>query len=170
LLTRTRQRLDARLAAGSTVMDHLKRRMFWLVSRICFTLYGWLPLFGTLRASLGVIQRDGKFLVIRRNDGRGLCLPGGISGWREAEETTLCREVLEETGLSVSGKELKLKYFCPVDFPCNVSVFEVQVQGEVRDSWEGSPQWMTVAELESHFVESQRPALDVLRKMSSNSV
>jgi 8-oxo-dGTP pyrophosphatase MutT (NUDIX family) len=149
------------------VLDDFKRRMFWIVARTCFTLYGLFPLFGTLRASLGIIHRDGKFLVIHRNDGRGLCLPGGISGWREAEEETLGREILEETGLSVSGKELVLRFYSEVDIPCTVSLFKVQATGEVKDSWEGSPQWMTVEELEPRFVESQRQALEVLRKMSA---
>jgi ADP-ribose pyrophosphatase/8-oxo-dGTP diphosphatase len=149
-----------------TVIDDLKRRLFWIVARTCLTLYGWFPLFGTLRASVGVIHRDGKFLVIHRNDGRGLSLPGGISGWREAEEETLRREIVEETGLSVTGKELKLQYYSQVEFPCIVSVFEVQASGEVKDSWEGSPRWMTLAELEPRFLESQRPALEVLRKIS----
>jgi 8-oxo-dGTP pyrophosphatase MutT (NUDIX family) len=151
------------------VLDSLKRRLFWIVARTCFTLYGWFPLFGTLRASLGVIHRDGKFLVIHRNDGRGVSLPGGLSGWKEAEEETLLREIREETGLSVTGKELLVRFYSEVNFPCNVSLFEVQASGEAKDSWEGSPQWMTVDEMEPGFVESQRPALEVLRKVSVNA-
>jgi ADP-ribose pyrophosphatase YjhB (NUDIX family) len=152
-----------------TVIDDLKRRVFWIVARTCLTLYGWFPLFGTLRASVGVIHREGKILVIQRNDGRGLSLPGGISGWKEAEEETLRREIVEETGLSVTGKELKLQYYSQVEFPCTVSVFEVRVSGELKDSWEGSPHWMTVAELEPRFLESQRPALEVLRNISTGA-
>lgn len=148
------------------MLDTLKRRLFWMIARTCFALYGWFPLFGTLRASLGVIQRDGKFLVIHRNDGRGFSLPGGISGWREAPEATLQREVREETGLKVDGMEFILQFFCPIDFPCNVSLFAVEASGDVKDSWEGSPRWMTVDELAPRFVESQRPALEILKKMS----
>ena len=146
-----------------TALDDFKRRVFWIISRTCFTLYHWLPLFGTLRAAIGIIQRDDKFLVIHRNDGRGLSLPGGISKWREAAEDTLDREILEETGLSVTGKELKLKYFSDADVPCNISVFAVEASGELENSWEGSPQWMTAAELEPRFVESQRPVLVLLK-------
>jgi ADP-ribose pyrophosphatase YjhB (NUDIX family) len=146
-----------------TALDDLKRRVFWMVSRTCFTLYHWLPLFGTLRAAIGIIQRDDKFLVIHRNDGRGLSLPGGISKWREAAEDTLDREILEETGLIVTGKELMLKYFSDADVPCNISVFAVEASGELKNSWEGSPQWMTAAELEPRFVESQRPVLVLLK-------
>lgn len=141
-----------------------------MVARTCFTLYHWFPLFGTLRASIGIIQRDGKFLIIHRNDGRGLSLPGGISKWRETEEETLTREILEETGLSVTGKELKLKYYSEADVPCNIAVFEAQASGEPKNSWEGSPQWKTVAEIEPHLLPSQRPVLDLLRTISTNTI
>ena len=136
-----------------------------MVARTCFTLYPWFPLFGTLRASIGIIQRDEKFLVIHRNDGRGLSLPGGISKWRETEEETLRREILEETGLSVTGKELKLKYYSDADVPCNISVFAVQASGELKNSWEGSPQWMTAAEIEPGLLPSQRPVLEILKQI-----
>jgi 8-oxo-dGTP pyrophosphatase MutT (NUDIX family) len=151
-----------------TALDDLKRRLFWMVSRTCFALYRWFPLFGTLRAAVGIIQRDDKILAIHRNDGRGLSLPGGISKWRETAEETLAREILEETGLSVTGKEFKLKYYSDADVPCNISVFAVQASGELKNSWEGSPQWMTAAEMEPHLVTSQRPVLKVIKVMSSN--
>jgi ADP-ribose pyrophosphatase YjhB (NUDIX family) len=153
-----------------TALDDFKRRMFWMVARSCFALYHWFPLFGTLRGSIGIIQRDDKFLIIHRNDGRGLSLPGGISKWREAEEETLGREILEETGLSVTGKELKLKYYSDADVPCNTSVFEVQASGELKNSWEGSPQWTTVTETEPRLLPSQRPALELLRQMATNAL
>jgi len=151
------------------VLDDFKRRLFWIVARTCFTLYAWFPLFGKLRASVGIIQRDGKFLIIHRNDGRGFSLPGGISSWREMQEDTLRREVLEETGLNVDGKELLLQYDSTADVPCTISVFAAQASGELKNSWEGSPQWMTVDELGPRLVESQRPVLDVLRRISTNA-
>jgi 8-oxo-dGTP pyrophosphatase MutT (NUDIX family) len=151
------------------VLDDVKRRIFWIIARTCFTLYRRFPLFGALRASIGLIQRNEKFLVIHRNDGRGLCFPGGISKWRETEEETLGREILEETGLSVRGKELKLKYYSNADVPCNISVFAVQATGELKNSWEGSPQWITVPEIEPRLLPSQRPVLELLRQMSTNA-
>src|SRR6266446_5597606 len=126
--------------------------MFWIVARTCFTLYRWFPLFGKLRASIAIIQREGKFLAIQRNDGRGFSLPGGISGRKETAEASLDREVLEETGLIVTGKKLLLEYYSEADVPCNISVFEAQASGELKNSWEGSPQWMTVDELEPHLL------------------
>jgi ADP-ribose pyrophosphatase YjhB (NUDIX family) len=144
-------------------LDNLKRRGFWIVANVCFKMYGWFPLLGTLRAALGVIYADGKFLIIHRNDGRGYCLPGGLCNWRETEEATLGREVREETGMTVGGKELILRFYNATDFPCNVSIYRVRASGEVRDSWEGSPRWMKIGEFERDLVESQRPVLEVLR-------
>jgi 8-oxo-dGTP pyrophosphatase MutT (NUDIX family) len=149
------------------MFENLKRRVFWIVARTCFTLYRWFPLFGTLRASIGIIRRGQTFLVILRNDGRGLSLPGGIANRKEAEEQTLRREVHEETGLSVTGQELRLRYKSTADVPCTISVFEAEVSGELRDSWEGSPRWMTVPELEPRLMASQRPVLELLYKISA---
>jgi 8-oxo-dGTP pyrophosphatase MutT (NUDIX family) len=150
-------------------LDTFKRRLFWMVSRVCFPAYHYFPVFGTLRASVGIIQREDKFLVIHRNDGRGLSLPGGISGWREAPEETLRREIAEETGLSVTAQELKVEYFSDAEVPCNLSVFEVTASGDLKDSWEGSPRWTTVAELETNMLPGQRPVLRLLRGMTNGS-
>ena len=150
-----------------TALDKLKRRSFYVIANACLKLYGWFPIFGTLRAALAVIYKDGKFLVIHRNDGRGVCLPGGLCNWREAEEVTLDREVREETGMTVSGKEVILRYYNEVDFPCSLTVFRAQASGEMKNSWEGSPQWRSVAEIEPELVASQRPVLDIFRKIAS---
>jgi 8-oxo-dGTP pyrophosphatase MutT (NUDIX family) len=145
-------------------IEILKRRVFWVVARTCLALYRWFPVFGSLRAAIAIIHRDGKFLVIQRNDGRGVSLPGGIAGWKERDET-LRREVVEETGLGVTGRELRLRFHSTADVPCDVSVFEVQVVGELKSSWEGSPQWMTVAEIEPRILESQLPVLELMKKL-----
>jgi ADP-ribose pyrophosphatase YjhB (NUDIX family) len=152
-----------------TVLDDSKQRLFWIVARTCFALYRWFPLFGKLRAAIGIVQRDGRFLIIDRADGRGWCLPGGICGWKEAAEETLSREIREETGLIVAEKEFKFSYFSAADVPCNISVFAVQASGELQNSWEGSAHWMTLAEFEPRLLPSQRPVLELLRKLSANS-
>jgi len=46
----------------------------------------------------------------------------------------------------------------------------VQATGEVKNSWEGSPRWMTIDELEPDFVESQRRLIEVLRKISRDKI
>ena len=150
-------------------LENLRRRLFWIVARTCLALYSRFPLFGTLRTSVALIQRNQQFLVIQRNDGRGLSFPGGIASWKEAEEETLRREVLEETGLRVTSQELRMRYHSTEDVPCNISVFHVQATGELKNSWEGSPRWMTIAELEPRMLKSQRPVLELLRNMCAAS-
>jgi len=145
----------------------LKRRLFWVIARTCFALYRTFPVFGSLRASIGIIYREHKFLAIRRNDGRGYSLPGGIAGWREAEESTLRREVHEETGLHVAGLSLQTRYQSTADVPCTISVFTVEAEGDLRESWEGSPQWLTLAELEAKLIKSQKPAVEWMRKIEA---
>lgn len=147
------------------LVESLKRRTFFVIANVCFKLYRWFPLFGSLRASIAVIPRENKILVIQRNDGRGVSLPGGIAGWKEPEEVTLRREVLEETGLSVASAELKMRYHSRADVPCNISVFVAQASGELKGSWEGSPQWMTIDGIEAQLLESQRPVLELMRKV-----
>jgi 8-oxo-dGTP pyrophosphatase MutT (NUDIX family) len=145
-------------------VENLKRRLFWIVAHTGLYLYRRFPVFGTLRASIAIIHSNGQFLVIQRNDGRGVSLPGGIAGWRETEEETLRREVFEETGLHVTGQELCMRFESEADVPCHVAVFEAQATGELKASWEGPPQWMTVAEIESRILKSQRPVLELMKK------
>ncbi len=146
---------------------NLERRLFWIFSRTCFALYRTFPIFGSLRAALAIIHREGKFLVIRRNDGRGVSLPGGIAGWREAEERALRREVTEETGLEIQNAVLRTRYQNKADIPCLTSVFEAEVSGQLKDSWEGSPAWMTIGELGPQLVESQQPVLELMEQIRS---
>ncbi len=148
------------------IRETLKRRLFWIVARTGLALYRSFPVFGSLRASIAIIRHNQEFLVIDRNDGRGFSLPGGIAGWKESEEEALRREVLEETGLRVTVQKLCSQYHSSDDVPCNISVYEVQAEGELKSSWEGSPVWATLIELESRILKSQRP---VLRMLAANS-
>ena len=151
----------------SILPETFKRRIFWIIARVCFAGYHWFPIFGALRASIAIIHRDRKFLVIQRNDGRGVSLPGGISSWRESAVLTLRREVLEETGMSVTAEAFRLRYFSNADVPCNISVFEVTACGDVKISWEGTPRWMTVEEIQAQLLKSQHPVLDLLKDISA---
>lgn len=156
--------LDWRLPS---LTQTLKRRLFFIVARLCFALYRAFPVFGPLRASIAVIHREHKILVIQRNDGRGVSLPGGIANRGETEEVTLRREVREETGLSVTSAELQMRYFSGAEVPCNISVYTAEVNGELRESWEGTPRWMAVDELEPLLIKSQRSLVELMRKIAA---
>lgn len=147
------------------LLQNLKRSLFWIVARTSFALYRWFPIFGSLRASVAVIRRDRSFLVIRRNDGRGVSMPGGLSLRREAEEDTLRREVREETGLIVTSADFQMKYHSSAEIPANISVFRAEATGELKNSWEGSPYWMTLEEIETQLVKSQRPVLELMQRI-----
>jgi 8-oxo-dGTP pyrophosphatase MutT (NUDIX family) len=104
---------------------------------------------------------------MHRNDGRGLSLPGGIAEFHEPEEETLRREVREETGLQVVNFALKTRYHSNTDVPCDISVFVVQAEGELRSSWEGTPQWMYLSQIEPHLIRSQKPALQAMKEIGA---
>jgi 8-oxo-dGTP pyrophosphatase MutT (NUDIX family) len=90
-------------------LDRLKKSTFWVLSRAATYVYPRLPIFGRLKAAVGVIQEGDKFLVIERNDGRGVCFPGGL-GWPwETAEQTVGREILEETGMTVRNSLLAFR-------------------------------------------------------------
>jgi 8-oxo-dGTP pyrophosphatase MutT (NUDIX family) len=153
----------------ASLLESCKRRLFWIVARFCFAGYRAFPIFGSLRASIGIIHNEGRFLVIQRNDGRGLSLPGGIAARNEPEESTLRREVREETGLEVRSLSFRVRFHSKADVPCNISVFEVDAHGELKDSWEGSPRWMTIGELEPRLIESQKPTLELMKQISAGT-
>lgn len=136
-------------------LEAVRRRAFWWVSRIGIAVYRRFPLFGTLRASVAIIQQGQQYLAIRRNDGRGFSFPGGLAMPWESDEQALKREVAEETGLQLTSFELTLRYHSAADIPCDISVFRAQATGQLRGSWEGSPEWVAIADLRPHIIKSQ---------------
>jgi 8-oxo-dGTP pyrophosphatase MutT (NUDIX family) len=144
------------MAALKTSIEQFKRRMFWLVARTAFWMYRKAPIFGLLPASVGIIQQGTRFLVIRRNDGRGLSFPGGLAWPWETEEQTLIREVREETGLLPECCEFAFRYESLLVMPARIAVFRAQVTGTARSSWEGTPEWVEIAELQRDIIKSQK--------------
>jgi len=140
----------------------ISKNVFWVFARMSIAVYGRFPLFGALRAAVGVLCREGRYLVIHRNDGRGLSFPGGLQRPWETAEQALIREVREETGLEVTKCSLKLCYYSSTDIPVNVTVFEMEVSGQLRDSWEGLPCWLRIDDLRRDLLTSQRRILEVV--------
>lgn len=57
------------------------------------------PVTGT---SIIPVLPDGRIVLIQRSDNRKWALPGGMVNWGETIETTLHRELKEETGLDIT--------------------------------------------------------------------
>jgi len=148
-------------------MDALKRRLFWIVSRVAFTVYECFPIFGTLRSAVGIIRRGEDYLAIDRADGRGLGFPGGLARRREPDELAVRREIAEETGLVVTDAEYLFRCSVGKPVPASIAVFRVTAQGDLRGSWEGEPRWVTLAELSSRITKAQRPIVDRLANRDS---
>lgn len=111
---------------------------------------------------MGILRRDDRYLVIERNDGRGLSFPGGLTLPWEGAEQSLVREILEETGLHVTQSVLKFRYYCSADIPANVTVFDVEAAGQLHGSWEGSPCWLPISELRERIIPAQRQIVEAL--------
>jgi 8-oxo-dGTP pyrophosphatase MutT (NUDIX family) len=146
----------------TTAFQQIKRRLFWVLSRSALACYSRIPLFGRLRCSVGVIRKGDLVLVIDRSDGRGLSFPGGLAVPWETAEQAMKREVLEETGLRIKHYTQLFEYRNSADVPVLLAVFAVEAEGELKDSWEGSPLWLPFADIRSRLLASQREIVDRL--------
>lgn len=140
----------------------LPGKIFWLLSRTCIALYSRVPIFGPLKGVVGLIRDKDSFLIIERNDGRGLSFPGGLQFPWESAEKALIREVREETGLEVSSFLFKLRYYSSAEIPLHITVFDAEATGQLRSSWEGNPCWLPIHEFSNRLLPSQRRILDEL--------
>jgi 8-oxo-dGTP pyrophosphatase MutT (NUDIX family) len=147
----------------SMPLSGLSRKAFWVIARSGLAIYSRLPLFGTLNAAIGVLRMEDKFLVIDRNDGRGVSFPGGLKHPWESAEQALIREVREETGLQVTSSVFALRYYSAADIPVNVNVFEIEASGQLRDSWEGLPCWLGADDLRLRLLTSQQRILEFVK-------
>ena len=146
----------------TTAFRQIKRRLFWVLSRSALAAYSRLPLFGWLRASVGVVRKGQLVLVIDRSDGRGLSFPGGLAMPWERAEQAMKREVLEETGLQVQRCTPLFEYRSSTEVPVTLAVFAAEAEGELKDSWEGSPRWLPFTEIRARLLPSQREIVDRL--------
>lgn len=131
---------------------HFKRIAFWLWSRMATAIYRRLPVFGRLRGSNAIIESRGRFLLLRRNDGLGLCFPGGLASGAESTLDALRRELMEETGLVLLEAHERFSFESDLILPAITTVFTATVEGTPRASWEGIPLWLTLAEMDQENI------------------
>lgn len=140
----------------------MRKKLFWIISRSGLFLYARMPIFGALKGAMGVLRKNDTYLVIERNDGRGVSFPGGLMmPWENAADA-VAREIREETGLRVTKSVFKFRYSSRVEIPVDVCVFEVEAEGTLRASWEGTPLWLPLAELRQKVIASQRRIVESL--------
>jgi 8-oxo-dGTP pyrophosphatase MutT (NUDIX family) len=150
------------MATGPGLAERVKRNLFWVISRVAFGCYRRVPVFGRLRAAIGIIRDGNRVLVIRRNDGRGFSFPGGLAHPWETDEQALVREIGEETGLRAQCVEFAFRYDSDGEIPARIAVFHVKAEGEQRGSWEGTPEWVTLAAAQGSILRSQKYAVERL--------
>ena len=147
-----------------SLIQSLKGFAFKVIAHTAIAVYSRFPIFGDLHAAVAVLRRNGLVLVIDRNDGRGFSFPGGLTHAGESAEKSMRREVKEETGLQVNDARLLFEYRAATDVPCVVTVFEVTADGTLAGSWEGTPRWLPLPEVNSRILSSQA---EILRRISA---
>jgi len=93
-----------------------------------------------------VLDKGDKILALKRSDGLGNSLPGGIIRWGESPREAAKREVYEETGYEI-GKLRLLKVYSNIPHVSSPSVVNLVyvakiVGGKMRSSSEGKPCWL----------------------------
>lgn len=121
----------------------------WLIFLIRKATWEKLP--PPIPTSLVIIGKGGKTLCIRRTDGLGITLPGGIVNWQEDPQKTAVREVQEETGLRIKLIKL-LGIVKGTEKGVGLNSLNIIFQGEViggkvQSSSEGEVVWLGKAEI-----------------------
>lgn len=117
-----------------------------------------------MNGAVGVLRRGDQILVIDRADTMGYCFPGGLARRHESGEETVRRELLEETGLTMTGARFLFRYAETGGFSEFTTVYEITAKGEVRGSGEGRPAWLTVSEIEARIYRPQIAILEFLKR------
>ena len=124
-----------------------------LAAKIISKLF-WPP-----AASHTLTIRDGKLLVV--DAGEYLMLPGGLLERGETFEDAAIRETREETGLEV---KIETKINEQSHNGVEVSFTAKVTGGELKGSWEGTPKWISIEELEEHGWRYNRDIKSLVEK------
>lgn len=81
----------------------MKEKLKGLLAGVIFRLIAILTLgqISPILSACVIIEQDGKVLLVRRSDGLGYTIPGGIVRYKETVEECVRREAREETGYNI---------------------------------------------------------------------
>lgn len=135
----------------------MKERLKGWLAGIVHRLLALLTL-GQISPLLGVgivVEQDEKILVIKRADGLGYNMPGGIVRYRETVEECVLREAHEETGYNVQITGLIGVYSSHDRDPrfraVAIAYKGIILDGSLKASPEGAPCWLAPADLFGHM-------------------
>jgi ADP-ribose pyrophosphatase YjhB (NUDIX family) len=142
--------------------------------KTCTYCKGWTHYPANNQASVGVLVRNGKVLLVQRNrephkDTWGL--PAGFVEFGEHPEEALRREVKQETGLEVTGSKF-IKFVLSNEDPRNPSghlvfFYRISAKGKIQNDDPDENQkvgWFELTELPEIGWPSHRPIIASLQK------
>jgi 8-oxo-dGTP diphosphatase len=147
-----------------------KARLLKAVLKAGFKLFGVKSL--VMASVSGIIEDQGKILVIDLSYADGLALPGGLLQANETFKQGLKREVEEETGLIVEKFRFLGEYPTDDGYPgINQTYIVTAVSGTSRASEEGEVEWMTPVEVleKLHYKDNRQALKDYMAKIESLS-
>ncbi len=148
-------------------LSELWRSFLQRCSQVLRVLYRHAPAFARRDGAVIIIRDGDRLLLIERADGLGMCFPGGRGKPGEPEVDTIRRELLEETGLALGASRFLFRYRETGGLSEFTAVYEGQASGQLRSSWEGTPHWLRLSEVEANLYAPQRPVLDYLKTVVS---
>jgi 8-oxo-dGTP pyrophosphatase MutT (NUDIX family) len=125
---------------GVFSLRQLGRAVFWILSKLFYSVPDSFRAAIGLRSAAAIIRRGDFVLAIERSDGRGLSLPGGIRYPWESALHCVRRELREESGLNLTEIKTSAPYY-------SQTLFVASAEGTLAESWEGAPRWAHIEEL-----------------------
>ncbi len=120
----------------------------------------------------GIVEDQGRLLVIERVDGLGVHFPGGFVDTYEDPEDAVVRELAEETGLTVVPRQLIGAYGGPATPVRSVTLAYLCeiTAGTPQGSFEGRVFWLPLEEAPQRIGHHcQRALVDYLKWRQENT-
>ncbi len=144
--------------------------MLYDLLKVCVSIFfnimnklmgGKLPPFGSAAV---IVEQEERFLVVELPRGR-IAFPGGFMNWHETPQQAAQREGKEETGLDLCIDELLNVYNGASTSWTHMSTISFVfighvVGGKLQKNIEGTPHWLTEAELRKRMGRGAQRILD----------